>query len=59
MIYHCKDKNLQFGKTSACIWDGTVNQKTVPNGNYHVTIRYKIKENGLVLTEKGVVNVVE
>lgn len=59
MIYHCEDKKPKFGKASACIWDGTVNNQKVPNGNYLVMIRYKIKETGLFLTEKGVISVVE
>jgi len=58
-IYHCKDNNLEFGQPSRCFWNGTLGNKPVPNGSYVVTIRYLTKEAGLLVTERGVVTVVE
>ncbi|MFC4874459.1 DUF7507 domain-containing protein [Negadavirga shengliensis] len=59
LIYYCEDKSPSFGKPSTCIWDGTVNNRAVINGAYLVIIRYKIKGEDLIITEKGLITVVD
>jgi len=58
LIYYCEDKNLKVGQASKCLWDGTIRGKIVPNGDYIVFIRYRTKEQNLLVTEKGVITVI-
>src|SRR5690606_31247701 len=49
IIFHCADNKLEYGKPSTCIWDGTYQGKKIPNGNYSLTLRYKIKDSSEVV----------
>lgn len=59
IIFHCADNKLEYGKPSTCIWDGTYQGKKIPNGNYSLTLRYKIKDSSEVVTERASIHVLE
>jgi hypothetical protein len=59
IIYFCEDLSPRTGKPSSCIWDGKVNGKKVINGSYFIQIRYGVKDQGEILTERGVILVLE
>ncbi|MBD3626791.1 hypothetical protein [Cyclobacterium sp.] len=59
LIYYCEDKNLQANQPSICLWDGFVNNQKVPNGNYSVVIHFKSRGEDLLVTEKGLITVID
>ncbi len=58
LIYFCEQTNVG-GEESACIWDGTVNGKTVPIGTYPVVVRFRSEDQNIVKTLKKSILVIE
>lgn len=59
LIYFCEDRNLSPEHPSSCLWDGMVNGRAVPNGTYLVHLRYKNRQQDLIVTEKGGITVMD
>ena len=47
LIYHCEGKNVQ-SRLAFCQWEGTINGKYIPVGNYTVTLKIESSRFGLV-----------
>lgn len=58
LVYYCHDKNPVSGLPSACIWNGTVNDRPVPSGNYSVVISYHSKKQEFLGIEKGAISII-
>lgn len=58
VIFECTQSNL-ISEESTCIWDGTYNGKTIPNGNYAVRLNFKNYEKGISKSQFGSILIIE